>query len=178
MMPTLDQPSMSSPNLASHALARLNRLPEQEARILLQGCCGSRRWAARVAGARPFADPAALLAEADAAWDAATPADVREAIAAHPRIGAPQDGGEQERSEQAAAAAGDASVLAALREGNRAYEQRFGFVYLVFASGRGAEELLADLQARLGHGPHEELAVAAGEQRAITRLRLERLLAG
>jgi len=140
-------------------------------------CCGSRRWAARVSAGRPYADAAALLAAADTAWDHATEADVREAFAAHPRIGEAERGGRQERREQAASADADEATRAALRDGNRAYEERFGHLYLVFASGRSAAELLEDLRARLGNDPATELGVAAEEQRKITRLRLERLVA-
>jgi 2-oxo-4-hydroxy-4-carboxy-5-ureidoimidazoline decarboxylase len=164
-------------NLLDHALRRLNALPDQEARMELLGCCGSRRWAARVSAGRPYADTAALLTAADEAWDAATEADVREAFAAHPRIGEADRGGAQERREQAASADADEATRQALREGNRAYEERFGHIYLVCASGRSAGELLADLRSRLGNEPATELRVAAQEQRAITRLRLQKLLA-
>jgi len=168
---------MPMANLLEHPLRRLNALPDQEARMELLGCCGSRRWAARVSAGRPYPDNAALLAAADAAWDASTEADVREAFAAHPRIGEPERGGARERSEQAASAGADAATREALRAGNLEYERRFGHIYLVCASGRGAEELLEDLRRRLGNDPRTELAVAAEEQRGITRLRLQRLLA-
>ena len=140
-------------------------------------CCGSRRWAARVSAGRPYADNAALLAAADEAWHAATQADVREAFAAHPRIGEAHRGGAQERREQSSSADADAETREALRAGNAEYERRFGHIYLVCASGRSAAELLADLESRLGNDPRTELCVAAEEQRKITRLRLERLLA-
>ena len=127
----------------------------------LLSCCGSRRWAARVSAGRPYTANAAVLDAADAAWDAATEADVREAFAAHPRIGEPERGGEQERGEQAASADADAATREALREGNLEYERRFGHIYLVFASGRSASELLEDLRGRLGNDPRTELAIAA-----------------
>jgi 2-oxo-4-hydroxy-4-carboxy-5-ureidoimidazoline decarboxylase len=168
---------MPMANLLDHALRRLNRLPDQEARMELLACCGSRRWAARVSAGRPYADNAALLAAADAAWDQATNADIREAFAAHPRIGEAELGGAQERREQSASADADEATREALRDGNRAYEERFGHIYLVCASGRTAPELLADLRARLGNSPEAEFRVAAEEQRAITRLRLQKLLA-
>ena len=164
-------------NVLDHALRRLNALPDQEARMELLACCGSRRWAARVSAGRPYADTGAVLTAADEAWDAATEADLREAFAAHPRIGEAERGGTQERREQAASADADEATRDALREGNRAYEERFGHIYLVCASGRSATELLADLRSRLGNDPATELRVAAEEQRAITRLRLQKLLA-
>jgi 2-oxo-4-hydroxy-4-carboxy-5-ureidoimidazoline decarboxylase len=165
-MPPLDQ-----------ALRRLNALPDQEARMELLSCCGSRRWAARVSAGRPYADTAALLAAADTVWQQASQADVREAFDAHPRIGEAERGGAQERREQAAAADADEATQEALRHGNRAYEERFGHIYLVCASGRSAAELLGDLRSRLGNDPATELRIAAEEQRKITRLRLERLVA-
>src|SRR5829696_4832896 len=110
--------AMPMANLLDHALRRLNALPDQEARMELLSCCGSRRWAARVSSGRPYADNAALLAEADAAWDAATEADVREAFAAHPRIGEAERGGAQERREQSASADANEATREALREGN------------------------------------------------------------
>ncbi len=164
-------------NLLDHALRRLNALPDQEARMELLSCCGSRRWAARVSSGRPYADNAALLTAADVAWDAATEADLREAFAAHPRIGEPERGGAQERGEQAASADADAATREAIREGNLEYERRFGHLYLVFASGRSAPELLEDLRGRLANDARTELAVAAEEQRRITRARLQRMLA-
>jgi OHCU decarboxylase len=172
-----DDRAMPMANLLVHALRRLNALPDQEARMELLACCGSRRWAARVSAGRPYADKEALLATADAAWDAATEADLREAFAAHPRIGEPERGGAQERREQAASADADDATRDALRECNRAYEERFGHIYLVFASGRSASDLLENLRSRLGNDPATELRVAAEEQRAITRLRLQKLLA-
>jgi 2-oxo-4-hydroxy-4-carboxy-5-ureidoimidazoline decarboxylase len=158
-------------------LENLNRLTASAAEAQLLSCCASRRWALRVAAGRPYADGAALLAAADAAWDEATDHDVLEALGAHPRIGERDGGGEQERREQAAAAATvDDATAVALREGNSEYEERFGHIYLVFASGRSAPELLTDLRSRLGNDAATELRVAAEQQRAITRLRLERLL--
>jgi 2-oxo-4-hydroxy-4-carboxy-5-ureidoimidazoline decarboxylase len=168
---------MPMASLLDHALRRLNALPDQEARMELLACCGSRRWAARVSAGRPYADNAAVLAAADVAWDACTEADVREAFAAHPRIGEPERGGAQGRAEQAASAGADAATRDALREGNLAYERRFGHIYIVCASGRSAEELLQDLRRRLDNDPRTELGVAAEEQRRITRLRLQKLLA-
>jgi OHCU decarboxylase len=129
-----------------------------------------------VAAARPFADAAALAASADAVWESLGPEDWLEAFAAHPRIGDRLDGSSPSSREQAGVGGASAGVLEALAEGNRAYERRFGHVFLVSASGRGAEELLAALRQRLGNDPEAELRIAADEQRKITRLRLESLL--
>lgn len=124
--------------------------------------------------ARPFADRAALLADADAVWSRLRTEDWLEAFRAHPRIGEAR----ALRSEPEQARARDAgeTVLAALAEGNRLYEERFGHIFLIRAAGRGAVEMLANLRARLRNDPATELRVAAEQQREITRLRLERLL--
>lgn len=155
-------------------LERLNRLPREEAERELLACCGSRRWAAALAASRPHPTRQALLDAAERAWWALDEPDWSEAFAAHPRIGEPE--GATARREQAGVATAASATLAALEEGNRRYERRFGRVFLVFASGRRADELLRVLEERLRNDPETELRVAAGEQARITRLRLERLL--
>jgi OHCU decarboxylase len=166
------------------ALGRLNALPPADAERELLACCGSRRWARRVAAARPFPDAAALLDRADAVWGELDEADWREAFRAHPRIGereaeAGQTGRERDWSagEQAGMDTAAEATRRALAEGNRAYEERFGFIYIVCATGRTADELLALLRERLANDPAAEIRAAAEEQRRITRLRLEKLLA-
>ncbi|MDP8978283.1 MAG: 2-oxo-4-hydroxy-4-carboxy-5-ureidoimidazoline decarboxylase, partial [Actinomycetota bacterium] len=153
----------------------LNTLPRGQAESRLLGCCASRRWAAGVAGRRPFGDLAGLEQAADAVWWDLDFQDWLEAFAAHPRIGDRTAGG-RSASEQAGAHDADEATLAALAEANRAYEQRFGHVFLVCATGKGAGEMLDELRRRLGNGPETELRVAAEEQRRITRLRLGALL--
>jgi OHCU decarboxylase len=157
-------------------LERLNGLPTARAEAELLACCGARRWAALVAATRPQPTMEALLAAAEEAWWALDEADWREAFAAHPRIGGPDLDDASARREQQGVAVASEETLAALALGNRRYEQRFGRVFLVFASGRTADELLALLERRLANDPATELRVAAGEQARITRLRLERLL--
>ncbi len=130
---------------------------------------------------RPYADRTALHAAAERCWGALSPAGWREAFAHHPRIGeaaGPRGSATAAwaGAEQAGATGADAATLAALAEGNRAYEARFGHVFLVCATGRGAAEMLALLRARLANEPAAELRVAAAEQAKITRLRLEKLL--
>ncbi|MBB2899327.1 2-oxo-4-hydroxy-4-carboxy-5-ureidoimidazoline decarboxylase [Kineococcus radiotolerans] len=151
----------------------LNALPEQEFRDLLLACCHAPGWAAALAAQRPFPAVAALLDAADAALATASEEDVDTAVAAHPRIGE-RPANAASRREQAAALSADAAVLDDLAAGNRAYEGRFGHVYLVCASGRSAEELLAVLRSRLDNDPVTERAVLRRELAAITRLRLER----
>jgi beta-ureidopropionase / N-carbamoyl-L-amino-acid hydrolase len=163
---------------SASGLRRLDDLSAEDAEAALLACCGSRRWAAAVAAGRPYASPAALCEAAERAWWALAPDDWLEAFAVHPRIGERETADVAARREQAGVAGAPAGTLAALAEGNRRYEERFGHVFLVFASGRSADELLAELRRRLDADPETELRTAAGEQAKITRLRLERLVAG
>lgn len=164
-------------------LDRLNALPADDAERELLTCCGSRAWARRMAAARPFADRAALLDRADATWWELDEPDWREAFRGHPRIGekkarAGQTGREQAWSagEQSGMTRAADATREALAEGNRAYEARFGYIYIVCATGRTADEMLALLRERLRNDPGTEIRVAAEEQRRITRIRLEKLL--
>ena len=154
-----------------------------EAEAALLRCCGSVAWARRMAEARPFGDAAAVFAAADRTWWELGPDAWLEAFRAHPRIGerdAATSHGSEARAwsarEQAGVAGAAPEVRAALAEGNRAYEARFGHIFIVCATGKRADEMLALLTARLANDPAAELRVAAEEQRKITRLRLERLL--
>lgn len=163
-------------------LERLNALPPEEAEESLLSCCGSREWAKRVAAARPFASGEELAETADRVWRGLSKADWLEAFAAHPKIGSPAAVGHGKarawsREEQRGAAEASTETLASLAAANRDYEERFGHIFIVCASGRTADEMLALLQARLGNDPETELSRAAEEQHKITRLRLEKLLA-
>ena len=149
-----------------------NALPEDAARGQLLACCAAPRWAEAVAAGRPYRSVEALHATAEAAL---TDADVADGLAGHPRIGE-RSADRRSQREQRKVAGASAEVLAALADGNLAYERRFGHVYLVCASGRGAEELLGVLRDRLGNDPDTERAVVRGELVAINRLRLERML--
>ncbi len=163
-------------------LEALNQLPAGEAERAFERCCGAARWVEAMVGARPFASRDALFAAAERAADALAPDDWREAFAHHPRIG---DRDALQRrfatagwaaEEQRGAVTAAEDVIDALAEGNRRYEERFGHIFIVCATGLTAEDMLARLQARLPNDPARELVNAATEQRAITRLRLARLL--
>ena len=170
--------------MAAHeGLARLNALPTAAAKAELLKCCGSRAWARQMAARRPFADDAELLAAADEVWWSLGTADWHEAFASHPKIGARKAArtqGEQARtwSEQEQAGARDAAqaTLAELARANKVYEEKFGHIFIVCATGKTAAQMLALLRARLANDPGIELHNAAAEQRKITRLRLEKLL--
>ena len=159
-------------------LDRFNRLSDEEAAGELLAVCHSRRWAKQVAAGRPYADLGALQRAADEVWLGLGPEDWLEAFAAHPRIG--EGGGaaaDWSRQEQAGVGHDD-DVRQRLARGNADYEARFGYVFLISAAGRSADEILAALEQRLGNDPGTELKTAAAEHRRITRLRLERLMAG
>jgi allantoicase len=164
-------------------VARLDALTGDDAARELLACCGSRAWADRVTAARPFGSLDAVLTRADAAWKELAEADVREAFLAHPRIGEREAAKEQGAAarawaaeEQAASTGAAEATAAALAAENRAYEAKFGHVFLICATGKSADEILASLRARLGGTAAEELANAAEEQRKITRIRLEKML--
>jgi allantoicase len=144
-----------------------------EERVL--DCCGSRAWATGLEAARPFATFDALLRTADDVWEGLSAEDRREAFAAHPRIGE-RGGSAWASGEQAGASAASDDTLRTLETGNREYEERFGHVFLINATGRSAEELLEALRQRLSNDPETELAEAAEQQRQITRIRLEKLV--
>ena len=150
-----------------------NALDAAAAERELRQVCAAPRWAREVAASRPHPDLASLQAMAEVTL---TDADLDEAMAGHPRIGDRSAGGASGR-EQSGVAGADAAVLAALADANRAYEQRFGHVYLVCATGRSAQELLDILRARLGNDPATERAVALAELAAINRLRIARMFA-
>jgi OHCU decarboxylase len=155
-----------------------NQLSDEEAASELLAVCHSRRWAKEVAAGRPYGDLAALQRAADEVWLGLGPEDWLEAFAAHPRIG--EGGGasaDWSRQEQAGVGGAGPEVQDRLASGNAEYEARFGYVFLISAAGRDAEEILAALTERLGNDPATELRVAADEHRRITRLRLERLMA-
>ena len=144
-----------------------------EERVL--ACCGSRAWASRLRAARPFATFDALLQTADDVWAGLPADDLREAFAAHPRIGE-RSGSAWAWGEQAGAAGASDETLHDLEAGNREYEGRFGHVFLINATGKSAEEMLETLRERLRNDADAELAEAAEQQRQITRIRLEKLV--
>lgn len=154
---------------------QLNDATIDEARSLLQTSCGSARWVTGMLARRPFASEHALLAAARDEWLALSPADWLEAFSHHPKIG--------ERShfdatrhlserEQSGVSAADQNMRAELAARNREYEEKFGFIFIVCATGKSAEEMLALLRTRLANDRETELRIAAEEQAKITALRL------
>ena len=163
--------------------AYLNRLNENRAKEALLRCCGAKRWVAAMLNARPFASDQALYDRAEQAWWDLDAEAWLEAFSHHPRIGERKiqqprfaKTAEWSKNEQASTEKAEAAVLQALEDGNQAYEERFGHVFLICATGRSAEEMLAELESRLKNLADSELRVAAGEQAKITRLRLDKLV--
>jgi 2-oxo-4-hydroxy-4-carboxy-5-ureidoimidazoline decarboxylase len=155
-------------------LDEFNTMDRQKARELLLHCCAAPRWAETVLAGRPYRSREQLQESAETLL---TEADAMDGLAGHPRIGERDDRlDDRSRSEQGGVLGAPADVLAALARENAAYERRFGHVYLVCASGRGAEELLGVLRSRLENSARDERGVVRAEVAAINRLRLDRLL--
>jgi len=163
-------------------LAVLNALDAQQAATELAACCASSRWIAALTAARPFGTVADLYSSAARELAALDWPDILEALAAHPRIGSPATGTEPEaawsRMEQAGARETGASTAEALAAANAAYEAAFGFVFLIRAAGRSAQDMLASALDRLGHDEPTERLVVRDELAQIVRLRLDLLLDG
>jgi allantoicase len=162
---------------------RFDTLPPRMAEAAIRQCCGSSSWVKSMMNARPFGSAQAVFTHADIAWNACGKSDWLEAFEAHPRIGESKAAPTQSaaaaawsRQEQAGVNVATEDVRTALAEINRAYEKRFGFIYIVCATGRTAEDMLAYAQTRINNTRDAELCNAAAEQHKITRLRLEKLL--
>ncbi|QIS06518.1 2-oxo-4-hydroxy-4-carboxy-5-ureidoimidazoline decarboxylase [Nocardia brasiliensis] len=156
-------------------LARFHALPREAALEALLGCCSSPRWAHAMLARRPYSSACAVLDAADDVLAALPDTEIDLALAGHPRIGERPRSAASAR-EQAGVAGAPEQVHAALAAGNRAYEQRFGYRYLVCASGRSGSELLALLQDRLRNDADTERQVMRTELAKINRIRLRRLL--
>jgi 2-oxo-4-hydroxy-4-carboxy-5-ureidoimidazoline decarboxylase len=160
----------------------INAWTDDETRESFERCCGSRRWSEAMARSRPFESEAAVIATAERIWWGLSEADWLEAFAAHPRIGDVDairarfaTTAAWASREQAGALGASEEVLQNLARGNSEYEERFGYIFIVCASGRTAEEMLELLGQRLGNDAEAEINIAAGEQMKITRIRLERI---
>ena len=158
------------------ALSVFNAAPARDAERDVLACCASRAFAKAIADGRPYRDPAALLAAVDTAFEALSWDDIVEAMSEHPRIGDRAVRGGMSAAEQAGAAAASDEVRQGLADGNVAYEQRFGRVFLICASGLSGQEMLTQLLARLENDEEAERTVVRAELRKITRLRMTKLL--
>lgn len=164
-------------------LAWLNDLPQDEAEATFLDCCGSQEWARRMAAARPFAMLEDLFSAASEIWFSLSLADWLEAFASHPKIGSKEKRPAQnERAaawsegEQSGTETASNDVQQQLVDINRLYEDKFGFIFIVCATGKTAEEMLAIARARANNSLETEIQLAAEEQRKITEIRLNKLL--
>ncbi|TXS95316.1 2-oxo-4-hydroxy-4-carboxy-5-ureidoimidazoline decarboxylase [Parahaliea maris] len=165
------------------SIEALNAASPAEAAQQLRQCCTSERWIAELVAARPFADAQSLKDAADTVWRGLEEADYLQAFDGHPKIGDVDslkakyaDTKQLAAGEQAAVASATEAVITELAQGNSDYEARFGFIFIVCATGKSAADMLALLKARLPNTRAEELANAAEEQRKIFQLRLDKLL--
>jgi 2-oxo-4-hydroxy-4-carboxy-5-ureidoimidazoline decarboxylase len=161
---------------ASVTLGSFNAAPAADAERDALACCASTAFAKAVAGGRPYPDAAALLAAVDAVFETLTWDDITESMNGHPRIGDRAARGGMSAAEQSGAAAATDEVKQGLADGNLAYEQRFGHIFLICASGLSGQEMLTRLRARLKNDEDAERGVVRAELLKITRLRITKLL--
>jgi 2-oxo-4-hydroxy-4-carboxy-5-ureidoimidazoline decarboxylase len=161
---------------ASASLGAFNAATAEDAKRDVFACCASRRFASAVADGRPYPDADALLTAVDAAFTALSWDDIVEAMNEHPRIGDRAVRGGMSAAEQSGASAASDEVRQGLADGNLAYEQRFGHIFLICASGMSGQEMLEQLRARLEHDDEAERTVVREELRKITRLRMTKML--
>lgn len=161
----------------------LNQLDDTRMRAELQRCCGSRRWVDRMLEARPYEDREALFQACREAEGTLDTEDWLEAFGHHPRIGDMDslrrkfaDTADWAGNEQAGVEGAGDELLRSLKEQNDAYYELYGFIFIVCATGKGAAEMLEILQSRLGNRYEDEVLVAAGEQKKITRIRIDKLV--
>lgn len=165
-------------------LHKLNILPKEELKAELFRCCGSDAWVEKMLTIFPVDDLVELLNDAEEKWEECSEADWLQAFTHHPKIGDISslnqkfaDSANWAEGEQAGAASANENVLQKLAIANKDYEKKFGFIFIVCATGKTAEEMLALLDIRLQNSREVELAIAAEEQLKITQLRIEKLLA-
>ena len=163
-------------------LHEFNTLPKDQLKEELIRCCGSYAWVQRMLPFVPAEDLVELLEDAEEQWWLCSEDDWKEAFSHHPKIGDIEslqkrfaDTATWAADEQGGVNKASPATLKALEEANRAYEEKFGYIFIVFASGKSAEEMLGILQSRLQNSPEEEIKIAADEQNRITRLRIEKL---
>lgn len=164
-------------------LHEFNILPKDQLIAELTKCCGSSAWVHKMLPFIPADDMVELLEDAEEQWWKCSEEDWKEAFAHHPKIGDTESLAKRFAStaqwasgEQSGVNAANKETIGALAEGNRLYEEKFGYIFIVCATGKSAEEMLGLLHARLPNEPEEEIKIAADEQNKITKLRIEKML--
>jgi 2-oxo-4-hydroxy-4-carboxy-5-ureidoimidazoline decarboxylase len=163
---------------------QLNRLSEAVAAETFEQCCGASQWVERMVFSRPFENLAEVLETSDTIWEECDVDDYEEAFSHHPKIGDVESLAKKyantkqwATSEQKGMEGADLAVIQKLADGNAAYEETFGYIFIVNATGKSAAEMLALLECRLKNDPKDEILIAAEEQNKITKQRLKKLLA-
>jgi 2-oxo-4-hydroxy-4-carboxy-5-ureidoimidazoline decarboxylase len=160
---------------------RINELDEKQAGDLLRQCCGSSRWAKEMLDRRPFVSLDTMITVADEIWDSLNDDDWLEAFTHHPRIGEKTlrekfaSTANWASFEQSGIAAATEDILRRLTNGNEAYYNKFGYIFIVCATGKSADKMLSILESRLPNSPADEIKIAAAEQKKITHIRLRKL---
>lgn len=164
-------------------LEELNKLSKETLTEELIKCCGSHTWANALAKETPFSSKEELMNKSDEIWSNVAKEDILEAFLHHPKIGDIESLSKKfantkawAEGEQSGVNSANMEVLEALAKGNKDYEEKFGYIFIVCATGKTASEMLEILQARLPNEPEKELAIASNEQNKITKIRLEKLL--
>ncbi len=157
-------------------LVRFNALEEHAALAALHEACASRTWAERLLAARPYATVEALYAASDAAMAELTTADLEEAMAGHPPIGRPKPGDPTSAREQRGMAGASEELKAEMLELNLAYQDKFGHVFLICATGRTGEQMRDAVKERIGNSPEQEREIVRTELGKINRIRLARIV--
>ena len=164
-------------------LHELNTLPKDQLKDALLKCCGSANWVEKMLPFFPADDLVELLEDAEEQWFKCSEGDWKEAFSQHPKIGDTASLKKKFAStaqwasgEQSGVSTASQQTIEALAEGNRKYEDKFGYIFIVCATGKTAEEMLEILTSRLSNDPKDEIEIAADEQNKITKLRLEKLL--
>jgi allantoicase len=168
--------------VGARGFVRFHQLSAKKAGEALLDCCGSKKWAERLTKLRPFRSEEEMLAAADSIWRELSGKDWREAFRHHPAIGEKKTSAKQSSTakkwsagEQSATLNASFETLAAMAQANRAYAKKFGYVFLICATGKTSAEILRSLEQRMGNDPETEMRIAAEEQSKIARIRLEKL---
>jgi 2-oxo-4-hydroxy-4-carboxy-5-ureidoimidazoline decarboxylase len=163
-------------------LEQINNLPLDLLQDEFFKCCHSTRWSKAMAASRPFVSAQQMMDKSDEIWENTDETDWLEAFLGHPKIGVKQlsekfaSTKEWAGDEQASVKQASEDTIQALADGNDAYEAKFGFIYIICATGKSAQEMLDLLNARMPNDKHTEIRIAAGEQNKITKIRLNKLL--
>ncbi|MFE0859069.1 2-oxo-4-hydroxy-4-carboxy-5-ureidoimidazoline decarboxylase [Streptomyces mutabilis] len=161
---------------SASGLARFNALEESAALAVLHEACASTAWARHLLAARPYATAEDLYAASDAAMAELTADDLAEAMAGHPPIGRPKPGDPTSSREQAGMAGASEELKAEMLELNLAYQDKFGHVFLICATGRTGEQMRDAVKERIGNSPEQEREIVRTELGKINRIRLSRLV--